>query len=760
MADWEEIKRLAADFQKVQLGSTTQRLSERNCIEIITWLRDKKMIDLIFTTDGKECLTPDQLLKDMQDELYINGGRINLVDLAKIIGVDLAHINNHVNLLLKNQKSVHLVLGQLIDISYINKIVSEINEKLSQQGQINVSDLTIQYDLPGDFLQQMLEKNLKRILIGKQDPNDPKVFFTESFIARSLAKIRGALFGLTKPTPVATILNHIDVAEKLFFTLFDQASVCGSLTSRMAGAQYIPNVYSKSQNEWVNKFFTENSYLEYDALKRLGIGDYKSFVKKQFPTAKIVPLSTCLISYEIIERVLDEIEDCIASKSHTDLPSILPSVFNDEDIKILMETVMTPQRKQQILVLDNHAVSLAFMDKLTDNCKKIAEENARKFVEEGKYQEYKMKLLVASQQKAQKVEDVEEKIDKRDQRRKKAAGGKSGGGTQGRETKTKSTKKVRGNTRNLDTEVVDNSEKKQILEIVSNEDVTNCIQGEIDDAGLSEIIELFVDYLLPKINDDALQIAENIYVTTVADQTANRRQTHNELQQKLNNMIGDIRLFEKGIVLLSSDLQAQLYKYLLKTLCTDVTNEILSYIAQENNTTVNLSNNDQRLKFVNELPIDEKNAIIPLVKSLSSANLEDFMSAVDGALEACSMILKKIDKKKDRVIVLNHKHELLEQLNKCDDLAMVLHLAVLIIFTTATQCMLHVSGRHLQQVLVFLKQYLTPEIFGELSTYHDYVGLMLSGGSEEENVREKLKEMLPNIRILANDYKKPALEKS
>ncbi|KAL3280113.1 hypothetical protein HHI36_017619 [Cryptolaemus montrouzieri] len=217
MADWEEVKRLAADFQKVQLGSTTQRLSERNCIEIVSWLKDRKMIDLIFTSDGKECLTPEQLVKDMQDELYVNGGRINLVDLAKIIGVDLAYINAHLNTVLKNQKGLHLILGQLIDSSYINKVVTEINEKLSQQGQINISELTIQYDLPSDFLQQILEKNLNKLLIGKQDPNDPKVFFTESFIARSLAKIRGALFGLTKPTPVATILNHIDVAEKLFF---------------------------------------------------------------------------------------------------------------------------------------------------------------------------------------------------------------------------------------------------------------------------------------------------------------------------------------------------------------------------------------------------------------------------------------------------------------------------------------------------------------------------------------------------------------
>lgn len=718
MTDWDEVKRLAADFQKVQLGSATQRLSERNCIEIISWLREKKMIDLIFSSDGKECLTPDQLLRDMQDEIYASGGRIDIVDLAKIIGVDLAHVNNHLNALLKHQKNLNFIVGQLIDSTYINKIVIEINEKLTAQGQINVNDLSMHYDLPGEFLQQILEKNLNKSLIGKQDKSDPKVFFTEFFLARNVAKIRGAIFGLTKPTPVASILNHIDVTEKLFFSLFDQAMGCGLLTSRLVGAQYIPDIHSKSVHDWVNNFFTQNSYLEYDTLKRLGVFDYQSYVKKQFNSQKIIFLNSCLISSDLLDRLLDEVEDCISSKSFTDVPSILPSVFNEKDISSLLEYVMTPQRKQQIIVIDNYIISLAFIDKLMELCKQVAEENAKKCVESGLYQEYKMKLLTGAQQKSEKVDDFEEKVDKREERRKKAAGGKSGGGTQGRETKTRSTKKAKGNTTNLDTTIVDNSEKKQILEILSKGDISNCIENIVVDAGLDLIIESIVEYILVRLNNEALKIAENIYAKTVVDQTANRRHTHNELQQKLNNLIGDVRLFEKGIKLFPSDVQNHLYKYLLKSICTDIVNEILNYLAQENNLSVNLINNDQRMKFVNELPPDVRNPLLPLIKSLSSGNIDEFMGSIDEALGACSMILKKIDKKKDRLIVLNHKHELLEQLNKCDDLALVLHLAVLVIFTTATQCMLHASGRHLQQILRYLKQYLTVEHMGELNSYH------------------------------------------
>ena len=49
MSDWDEIRRLAADFQKAQSAGAANKLSERNCIEIVTKLIELKLIDVIFT---------------------------------------------------------------------------------------------------------------------------------------------------------------------------------------------------------------------------------------------------------------------------------------------------------------------------------------------------------------------------------------------------------------------------------------------------------------------------------------------------------------------------------------------------------------------------------------------------------------------------------------------------------------------------------------------------------------------------------------
>lgn len=68
-------------------------MSERNCIEIITKLIENKLLDVIFTNDGKEYVTPQHLGKEIKNELYIHGGRINLVDLAQILNVNLSQIS-------------------------------------------------------------------------------------------------------------------------------------------------------------------------------------------------------------------------------------------------------------------------------------------------------------------------------------------------------------------------------------------------------------------------------------------------------------------------------------------------------------------------------------------------------------------------------------------------------------------------------------------------------------------------------------------
>lgn len=87
------------------------------------------------------------------DKSFSALGRINLVELVKLLSVDLNQIAARAAEIERVDQNCSLILGQLIDKTYVYRIAEEINERLLQQGQVTIGDLTRHYDLPSDFLQ-------------------------------------------------------------------------------------------------------------------------------------------------------------------------------------------------------------------------------------------------------------------------------------------------------------------------------------------------------------------------------------------------------------------------------------------------------------------------------------------------------------------------------------------------------------------------------------------------------------------------------
>lgn len=82
------------------------------------------------------------------------------------------------------------------------------------------------------------------------------------------------------------------------------------------------------------------------------------------------------------------------------------------------------------------------------------------------------------------------------------------------------------------------------------------------------------------------------------------------------------------------------------------------------------------------------------------------------------MIVKKVDKKKDRQLIIQHREKLLEQLQQCSEPALILHLTALILFTTITGCILHASGKFVSQILAFINSSMSDEQNKLLTKYH------------------------------------------
>ncbi|VDP04431.1 unnamed protein product [Soboliphyme baturini] len=198
MATWEEIKTLAADLRRVQLGGNEKRLSKRNCIELISKLIESGLIDLVTTSDGKEYITHDYLVTLIKNEIIANGGRVSLSDIHLALGVQYQQIEDHADLLLKSDDDITICLGQLITKEYLKNLCREVDSLLQNEGRVSISNLSKRYELPVDFLKNEIHQQIPLIVHAIIDPADPCVLYTESFVNTQAAIIRGALCGITR----------------------------------------------------------------------------------------------------------------------------------------------------------------------------------------------------------------------------------------------------------------------------------------------------------------------------------------------------------------------------------------------------------------------------------------------------------------------------------------------------------------------------------------------------------------------------------
>ena len=360
-------------------------------------------------------------------------------------------------------------------------------------------------------------------------------------------------------------------------------------------------------------------------------------------------------------------------------------------------------------------ISDAFLQSLNKSFEAIAETKAKEAVASGQW----FQTIAENRVKSKSADLIfENKGNKKEERRKKATIGKTGGGTQGRETKTKSTKKKYLQGKNRDAKSDDDDENTKVLstkielKLISLEDIKTEIAKDDNLSVIDDLVDELALYLEQKVNNYAISIAE---------QLAQNNKTTNlsEVEERLNVLVTNIKIFDKGIKHINKTDQPALTKYLLKSLVTDFVNELFKLAAQQNMLQFpeNITT-ETRQKMLLDLPEDVKEPLTNIHKSIAGNSIDDFLNFVDAAMASCCLVIKKYDKKKERPFILGHKEALLEELNTTQDPALALHLITSILFTATTQNVIHMSGRHVSTVLSFLQTQLQPSTMEILSKYH------------------------------------------
>jgi len=708
----DEIFRLQRELAEVQQTSATLKLSESNIIEIVTKLIQAGKVELIYTQNGKEYVTPAQLLSEIEDEILTHHGRVNLADLQPILNVDLSHIEHVTAKLLVNDPTVRLLNGQLITDWYLDSLAEQVNVALQQVGRLSISDLAVEYEFSMDFLTELISRQLGTSIIGQLSQG---TLYTPAYVTRHAAQMRGALIALVQPTSLDDLIRRHKFNSALLQAsvseLIESKQVAGSLQS----GGFVPAIFEAVQNSAVDSFYAANGYVEYALLTKLSIPNPKKHLRARHPGG--LELETCYAAPAVVEQLESLLDDCAASGSVMELSEALPAHLTFADGALVLAKCHGAYAKGGVrLIADELLVSKAVLDKATQLITEREELRAREAAAAGGLMptaaaigdsDDEAVIISTGLSKKGKAMPAESAAGK---------GGKRSGGTKG-----KKGKKGRGDSSDDDDDDENDADFEAMLPRAGGraskkanggngggtaakgkggnvQPAASRDGGERTDErkGLAGVLcdkldviathaDLIAGALMPVLEEARAKAAREVQQAGAG--VSKKRQQ--ELQEKVQSEGAKLQMLVRAATSLESDTAAALEpgesaaicKALLTERCTDaaallIESELLHQRADFGKAALATDADSRRAALAKLYDGAHKIALAKLwaaatSKSHTAASLEVFLTAFREGCEACSMLYTPLDKKREKTLVSNTRAALRASIENEIDPALV-----------------------------------------------------------------------------------------
>ncbi|PIA52953.1 hypothetical protein AQUCO_01000661v1 [Aquilegia coerulea] len=697
--------------------------------------------------------------------------------------------------------------GEIIAQSYWDSVAEEINERLQECSQIALAELAAQLHIGSELISSVLETRLGTIVKGRLEGGQ---LYTPAYVARVNAMVRGATRAVTVPTNLSIVWNSLQqllqdvdgangiAVESTFFqSLFNglvkEGEILGSVR---AGIHWTPSIFAHAQRESVDSFFSQNSYISYQALQKLAIPQPKQYLQSRYPEG--IPLDTVFVHSSMIEMLDSAAEDAIEQNSWIDSLSVLPAFFGTQDASKLLSlcpSIQKALKSSNALILGDSCVfSNAFVkdvfehiDKemaktsgqgLNDNLHIVDEAKGRndpdKFVESNE-----VGLETGGNKSA--LEKGSKKKRGKPTGNTKTGGAESGTGNNDQEpTKAKKTQRKSkdqlsdtkvGAKKDFDKAKVDN------LNVYSEELIMEKILilvpdleglGGMDDA--HSVVRLLATHLRPMLVTSLRERRK-----ALLNENAERmRRLLDNLQKKVDEAFLNMQLNEKALDLFEDDPSASviLHKHLLRTAATpivdmllinlDIHNKLKNGIEVEESDSpesASLSSGD-RLSLAKGLtgPLSVK--AVAVVETLEGKRVENFMAALTSIAEESGLLIKKLDKKLERTLLHSYRKELTSQISSETDPVALLPKVVSLLYLQVHNKALQAPGRSISVAVSRLKGKMEDAAFKILIDYHTatvaLLALLSNATDDEEDCttdrimskREFLESLVPNLKGL------------
>ncbi|KAL5716891.1 hypothetical protein ACHQM5_009999 [Ranunculus cassubicifolius] len=806
-----ELLELQKQFEFAQAAKSSIRLSERNVVELVQKLHQLQIIDydLLHTVSGKEYITPDQLRLEMETEIK-KSGRISLIDLADVIGVDLYHIEIQSKQILANDDGLMFNQGEIIAQSYWDGVAQDINERLQECSQIALAELAAQLNIGSELISSILETRLGTIVKGRLEGGQ---LYTPAYVARVSAMVRGATRAVTVPTNLSIVWNSlqqllqdVDGAngiavegtffQSLFNGLVKEGEILGSVR---AGVHWTPSIFAHAQRESVESFFSQNSYISYEALQKLAISQPKQYLQSRYPEG--IPLDTVFVHPSMIEMLDASVEDAMEQNSWVDALSVLPAFFGKQDASKLLSHCSSVQRalkgSNALIIGDSCILSNAFVKDVFERVEKEMPKISTSGVDDNLHVVDEAKVgndsgkFVESKEAGGSKSALEKGSKKR---RAKTSGnaktGPEGGNNDQENVPTKAKKAQRkskdhvsdaksGNRKDSDKGTTGN------LNIYTEEWIMEKILilvpdfeglGGVDD--LHSVLRPLATHLRPK-----LLTAWNDKRKALLNENAERmKHLLDNLQKKVDETFLNMQLNERALDLFEDDPSASviLHKHLLRTTATSLTDLLLINLDvyeklkngievedSQNLESASLSTGD-RISLAKGLTGSLSVKALAVVASLDEKRVENFMTALRIIAEESGLLLKKLDKKLERTLLHSYRKDLTSQVSAETDPVALLPRVVSLLYLQVHNKALQAPGRAISVAVSRLKDKLEDAAYTTLSDYHSatvtLLGLLSAATDDDEQdcssdriatKKEYLLNLMPHLKELVITTRPP-----
>lgn len=367
----EAILALQRQLAAVQEQTQTARLSDRNIVEIIDALTKNYDFKLIYTLDGREYLTSDHLEKQIK-EVVQDYGRINIVELPKVLNIGIERIEPRVDALCKKGGEIVNKTGQLFTNKYIDDICEEINEELQQRHKVAISDISLKFGLPHEFMVKSMTMRLGTIIQGQIQNN---FLITMSYQNTIKAQLRGVLRACIRPTTISQIKKLYGIDEPTINSVIEELIANQEIDGVLRQGAFITARFLENQEKIITKFYKQNSYIEYEFLsKNLYVQKPKEMLKDLFKNDCIF-LENCCYSKESLEHTKEQIVETLNTEGAIDVANLFPSVLDEEEIEALITEHLG---LQDIELSKSLVISTAYLEKCTQAFKDKIVENIYK----------------------------------------------------------------------------------------------------------------------------------------------------------------------------------------------------------------------------------------------------------------------------------------------------------------------------------------------------------------------------------------------